>query len=141
MTPALFFDLDGTLCHPIAPFPDIFFASLAPLLAAHPSAERGGLLAAWAAALERPGPATTASCLAWALAKCGVTTPDRALLTRYASALNTNWADAQRAAPDLWPALTALQARYTACQRSSAGTASRQSEGTGGTTGKYGELA
>jgi len=124
MTPALFFDLDGTLCYPATPFPDVFYASLAPLLTAHPTVDRAALLTAWVAALERPGPATTTSCLAWAFAHCNanpaspidapdaVDAPDTTLLTRCADALNTAWAAAQRPAPDLWPALAAAQARY-----------------------------
>jgi len=112
MTPALFFDLDGTLCQPTKPFPDVFCATVAPLLAAHPAVDGAALLAAWAAALERPGPATTASCLSHAFAQCGVAAPDSALLTRCANALNAAWATAQRPAPDLWPALTALRAHY-----------------------------
>ena len=113
MKPTLFFDLDGTLCHPITPFPDVFFASVAPMRAAQPAVDGAAMLAMWAAALERPGPATTAGCLALAFAACGLAAPDPAPLTRCADALNAMWAAAQRPAPDLWPALTALQACYT----------------------------
>ncbi len=113
MTTANFFDLDGTLCHPQTPFAGVFSASLAPLLGAHPAVGEAALLAAWAAALEQPGPSTTASCLARAFAQCGVAAPDQRLLLDCAATLNREWAAAQRPAPDLRPTLAALRSRFT----------------------------
>lgn len=113
MTRAIFFDLDGTLCQPATPFAEVFVASLAPLLTAHPAVGEVALLAAWVVALEQPGPSTTVGCLARAFADCGVVAPDQRLLRSCAATLNREWAAAQRPSLDLWPTLAALQARFT----------------------------
>ncbi len=94
MNSTVFFDLDGTLCRPRASFEGIFFASCAPLLDVCPQTGPSQVLRAWEAALQEPGPATTAGCLARALRICGIAALDD-LVEHCARSLNREWARAQ----------------------------------------------
>lgn len=110
MISSIFFDLDGTLCVPRVPFSEIFTASCAPLHALAPDIPAMALLAAWSAAVEAPGRSTSASCLAEACARCGVSAPGR-LIDECAQALNSAWVGAQVLLPDTADVLDDLVAR------------------------------
>ncbi len=110
MSVTLFFDLDGTLCHPRTPFLPIFLESCAPLIAS-PSVDTQALLRAWAEALEAPGHSTTAGGLTRALAACGAPA-DEQVVASCACSLAANWAAAQELAPGAESTLAELAGRY-----------------------------
>ena len=108
----LFFELDGTLCLPTVPFPEVFLRCTAPLLAQVPHGTRRDLLAAWTAALLLPGPSTTAGCLARAPAACGLPDPGSNTAGSLAANLNAEWAAAQQVLPGVLNLLSDLGARW-----------------------------
>lgn len=110
MVTTLFFDLDGTLCHPRAPFLQIFTASCAPLLE-HCAGDAKPLLAAWAAALEKAGPSTMPGCLARACAAAGIPAAGH-LIEQCARNLTAEWAATQQLGADVAETLAHLSQKY-----------------------------
>ena len=108
---ALFFDLDGTLCHPAIPFADIVAATCAPLLQGLAEAQIAALQNAWNTALQEPGPSTMPGCLARACAAAGILAKER-LIEQCASALTADWAAAQRLGAGVAETLAYLGRKY-----------------------------
>lgn len=107
MSVTLFFDLDGTLCAPRERFAQVFDASCAPLLAIAPEVTTADLLAAWSVAVEEPGPATTASCIARVCEMCDVRASSD-LIEQCAETQNATWARTQTWMPDAQEMLSTL---------------------------------
>ncbi|HEV7214178.1 MAG TPA: HAD family hydrolase [Chloroflexota bacterium] len=108
---AIFFDLDGTLCAPTVPFDGVFGAVVAPLLQRRAGLTLDDLLRSWAAALLKPGPATTAECFRALLNACG-SNPNDGIADGLAAALNRRWAASQALAPGAKEALQRLGASW-----------------------------
>lgn len=98
MLNTVFFDLDGTLCHPRTRFRAVLAASCAPVFAAHPDLPAEALLYAWSAAIEAPGPSLVAPSLARAFAMCSLVVP-QAVVEECAQALLSNWVAEQEWVP------------------------------------------
>lgn len=114
LTATLFFDLDGTLCHPRVPFTQIFFASCAPLLDGLDSVDEAlasSLLSTWTVVLELPGPSTTAGCLARALSAMGISASEQ-LVSQCARSLVDDWAAMQQLDASAAETLTLLARRH-----------------------------
>ncbi len=108
MLQAVFFDLDGTLCAPSAPFAEVFTRCCVPLLSGSRHHKAADLLDSFGTALTRPGPSSAASCLHCALGVCRATGVDTAGITESAAALTREWARAQRLLPGATATLRAL---------------------------------
>lgn len=107
----LFFDLDGTLCHPTIPFARIFTTTCAPLVEGLADAPVAALQDAWNDALLKPGHSTMPGCLAQACATAGILATER-LIEQCASALTVEWAAAQRLDTGVAETLAYLGRKY-----------------------------